>query len=45
MIFDSAQKARNSLREFSPWMRRKHKIVRFYSTTHGHFRYCRVFVP
>lgn len=44
MIFDTRAAALASLREFAPWLRAAHRIVRFYSETHGRHRYCRVLV-
>ncbi len=43
MAFDSYRAAKASLREFSPEVRARHTIVRFWSTTFGRYRYSRVF--
>ena len=43
MIFATRATALASLREFSPAYRKAHRIVRFFSTTHNAYRYCRVF--
>lgn len=45
MVFDTHRTALASLREFAPWMRARHKIVRFWSHTHNRYRYTRIFVP
>jgi hypothetical protein len=45
MTFDTKRAAQASLREFSPWMRANHTIVRFWSEERQAWRYCRVFVP
>lgn len=43
MAWDTYKQAKDSLREFSPEVRDRHTIVKFWSTTHGRFRYCRVY--
>lgn len=43
MTFATLSAARRSLREFTPAYRKAHHIVRFWSETHGTFRYARVF--
>jgi hypothetical protein len=42
MAFDTHAQAIASLREFATYLRAAHKIVKFWSTTHGRYRYCRV---
>lgn len=42
MAYDTYLQALKSLREFAPYIRKAHRIVKFWSTTHGKFRYCRV---
>jgi hypothetical protein len=42
MSFATKAEALASLREFSPALRAAHQIVRFYSETHGAFRFSRV---
>ena len=42
MSYQTRRAAVASLREFSPWLREAHTIVRFWSTTHNAWRYCRV---
>lgn len=43
MTFTTYKSAKDSLREFTPWMRAKHKIVRIWSAKDEAYRYCRVF--
>ena len=43
MAWDTYRAALHSLREFSPAVRARHTIVRFWSTSHGRYRYSRVF--
>lgn len=43
MIWNTRTAALASLREFSPTARARHTVVRFWSTTHNRWRYCRVF--
>ena len=42
MVWDSYKAAKASLREFTPWLREAHTIVRFWSTTKNAWRYTRV---
>jgi hypothetical protein len=42
MIFETHQAAVASLREFSPWLRKQHTIVRFWSRRRERFLYTRV---
>ena len=42
MVFTSYKAAKASLREFSPYMRERHRIVKFWSTTKNAWRYTRV---
>jgi hypothetical protein len=42
MSYPTLQGARASLREFAPVLRRAHRIVRFWSSTHAAWRYARV---
>jgi hypothetical protein len=44
MTFATRKAAIASLREFAPWLREHHRIVRFYSEKYGAFRYGRVLV-
>ena len=43
MSFATRRAAVSSLREFSPRLRDRHKIVKFWSEHHGTYRYARVF--
>lgn len=42
MTFETYRAAKASLREFSFFMRRRHRIVKFYSDHHGAFRFARI---
>lgn len=42
MSFATRRLAIASFREFSPWLREAHIVVRFWSTTHNAYRYSRV---
>jgi hypothetical protein len=44
MSYATKQAAINSLREFSPQLRKAHQIVRFYSEKYQAYRYARVLV-
>ena len=45
MSYATRKQAVASLREFAPAWRDSHKIVKFYSETHGTYRYARVLTP
>jgi hypothetical protein len=45
MSFPTRQLALRSLREFTPQLRDRHLIVRFWSSHHGAWRYARVLKP
>jgi hypothetical protein len=42
MVFKTRVQAVASLREFAPWLRDAHQIVKFWSTTDKCFKYTRV---
>lgn len=42
MSYKTYRQAVNSLREFTPYMRDAHDIVKFWSNTYNAFRYARV---
>ena len=42
MSFTTRKQAVASLREFVPWLRDAHIIVKFWSTKYNAYRYCRV---
>ncbi len=44
MSYPTKQAAQRSLREFSPWLRDRHQIVRFWSDTYQAYRWARVLV-
>lgn len=41
MSFATRRAALASLREFAPWLRAMHTVVRYWSTTYGTHRYVR----
>jgi hypothetical protein len=45
MTYATRKQAVASLREFAPWLRAKHEIVKFWSATANAYRYSRIFVP
>ena len=42
MSYSTKSAAIASLREFAPWLRQAHTIVRFWSATHNAWRYSRI---
>lgn len=44
MVFDTYKEAVASMRNFTPSMRAAHKIVKFWSSTTGRYRFTRVLV-
>jgi hypothetical protein len=44
MSYPTKQAAQRSLREFSPWMRKMHVIVKFWSEQYQAHRWARVLV-
>jgi hypothetical protein len=44
MVFKTKNAAYASLREFAPWLRRKHRIIKFWSNQDQVFRYTRVMI-
>lgn len=41
-VYHTYKAAKASLQEFTPWLRKAHTIVRFYSNQDGCYKYCRV---